>query len=910
MLQLDEALWREISPLLDRALEAEPSERGALIDAVRDERPDVAAALERLLRGQPGMAASGFLETPPAGPAAPSLAGQTLGPYTLVDLLGSGGMGTVWRARRSDGRFEGDVALKLLNLAMLDRAGEERFRREGTLLSRLSHPGIARILDAGVSASGQPFLVLELVDGSLLDQHANAARLGVRARLELFTQVADAVAHAHSNLVVHRDLKPSNILVDRQGRVKLLDFGIATLLDEAGETRTLTSSRALTPAYAAPEQVQGQPVTTATDVYALGVLLYELLCGAHPTARGEATPAEAIRALAEREPARPSEVVAWLAPEAPETTRLLAERGTTRERLGRALRGDLDTILGKALKKLPGERYATAAELADDVRRHLADKPVRARPDSAWYRTRKFVARHRLEVAAATAIALALIAGTALAVAQARRSARERDRALGDLRRAEITNDFSGFLLSEATPAGKPISKADLLARGEEMIDRRFAGDPPLRVHMLLALSEHYYENSQFDAWRRSVERAFALSRALPDVRQRSLAGCVMALATAEAGDHEGAGRLLTGALADLQREPDSAAEEARCRVAESSAAYMAGDPIRAMRAGERALELEVARRGPPGREREALAALANAYASGGRFAAADRTYRQLMALVEAQGLDRTNAAANYLNSWAVSLQAAGQHARAVGLAERAVALDRGLDADKGAPPNALSTLASALSYVGRHEAAIAAAGEAVVKAREADSPIALFWTLGTASRVYLDGGKREAADDSLRELQAVVRDQPKLPVQIHAAMERFLARAALRGGDPGGAVAAVPLARSALERLETAKRPPREVLPVLLVLASALNGSGDFQAGKATAERALPMARERLGEFTRSYDLGAAHLELGIAQAGLKELAAARTSLDAAVANLRESSGESAPETRRALAIRAALER
>ena len=303
-------------------------------------------------------------------------AGQAVGVYTLVRPLGAGGMGTVWLARRSDGRFEGNVAVKLVNLAVFDGLAVERFRREGTLLARLSHPCIARLLDAGVTEAGQPFLVLEYVEGTRLDRYAAERELGVKARLELFLQVTDAVAHAHANLVVHRDLKPSNVLVDTDGRVKLLDFGIATLLEKGstGEPSTLTQAAgpALTPEHAAPEQAVGGVVTTATDVYALGVLLYQLLVGRHPTAPDDdPTHVEILRALAEREPRRPSAVVSQMSPDDPVSRRILKERGTTRDRLARACRGDIDTIVAKALKKSPAERYQTVTALADDIRRHL-----------------------------------------------------------------------------------------------------------------------------------------------------------------------------------------------------------------------------------------------------------------------------------------------------------------------------------------------------------------------------------------------------------------------------------------------------------------------------------------------------------------------------------------------------------
>jgi hypothetical protein len=342
----------------------------------------------------------------------PTLAGQMVGAYRLERPLGVGGMGTVWLGRRSDGRFEGAVAIKLLHLAVLDRLGQERFRREGTLLARLSHPHIARLLDAGVTPAGQPYLVLEYVDGVPIDRYAAARALDVDARLRLFLDVAAAVAHAHENRVVHRDLKPTNILVDRDGHAKLLDFGVATLEATDAEAAPTRTGAALTPEYAAPEQISGEPITPATDVYALGVLLFQLMAGRHPTADADATNAAVLLALAERDAPRPSDTVARL-PDTEASARLFAERGTTRERLQRACKGDLDAIVGTALKKDVAMRYQSAGAFADDVRRYLSGDGVKARGDSRRYRLRKFVARNRLRLGAAAALVTTFVVAAA-----------------------------------------------------------------------------------------------------------------------------------------------------------------------------------------------------------------------------------------------------------------------------------------------------------------------------------------------------------------------------------------------------------------------------------------------------------------------------------------------------------------
>jgi eukaryotic-like serine/threonine-protein kinase len=346
---MNKTRWDAVSPYLDQALELGADERTTWMAGLRAQDPALAADLEALLEEGATAGREGFLEGDAptlADLAPPSLAGQTIGAYTLVSPLGQGGMGTVWRAQRSDGRFEGLAAVKLLNAELLGHSGEERFKREGAFLSRLTHPHIARLLDAGLSPVGQPYLVLEHVAGAHIDQHCDQRRLGIESRLRLFLDVLEAVAHAHASLIVHRDLKPSNVLVSADGQVKLLDFGIAKLLEgEAGSGQasalTREGGRALTPEYAAPEQLTAEAITTATDVYGLGVLLYVLLAVQHPTGASGRSPAELVRAIVEVEPPRPSLAVAAQAPETAGQT--AAHRGTTPEKLRRVLRGDLDT---------------------------------------------------------------------------------------------------------------------------------------------------------------------------------------------------------------------------------------------------------------------------------------------------------------------------------------------------------------------------------------------------------------------------------------------------------------------------------------------------------------------------------------------------------------------------------------
>ncbi len=460
----DPQRWSQLSPLLDELLDLPVRARPARLAELRSHDPALADELAALLTGAESTRGVRFMTDPPDAPA-PSLAGQRLGAYTIESPLGQGGTGTVWRARRDDGRFEGAVAIKLLHLSLLGRAGAERFRREGNILARLTHPNIAHLLDAGVTPGGQPYLVIELVKGERFDRHCDARQLGIEARLDLFDDVLAAVAHAHSHLVIHRDIKPSNIIVTPDGVVKLLDFGIAKLLEkESAEAKstdlTREWGRALTPEYAAPEQLRGEAVTTATDVYALGVLLYELLT--HQLPYPDRRRGQTVATPSATEPPRPSATV-------------------TDASLRRRLAGDLDTITLRAMKADAAERYPTVSAMQDDLARHLSGHPVLARADSWAYRTRKFVGRHRVGSAIVAGVALALVggahaqvavllalaAGAALAVWQARESRAQATAAREAQRRAEAVKQFIASIFTEATPregAGGVVTATDLLA--------------------------------------------------------------------------------------------------------------------------------------------------------------------------------------------------------------------------------------------------------------------------------------------------------------------------------------------------------------------------------------------------------------------------------------------------------------
>lgn len=900
----DKSLWSALSPMIDRALELEGEARRHFLATLSIESPALGDALGHVLAQHERALNAQFLDVPVAvpGDGAPSLAGETIGGYTLERPLGAGGMGSVWLARRTDGRFEGSVAIKLLNLALLDREGQARFRREGTILASLSHPNIARLLDAGVTASGQPYLVLEFVDGLRLDRYADRERLDLAARLRLFLQVADAVAHAHTHFVVHRDLKPSNILVDTDGQVKLLDFGVATLLsDSAGEesrTATTLAGRALTPEYAAPEQVTGRGVTMATDVYALGVLLYQLLVGRHPTAERGAADAEMLLALGTREPPRPSDVVARFDDSDAATRELLEERSATKERLRRACRGDLDAIVLQALKKMPEERYATVQALAADIRRYLAHEPVLAHADSLRYRTAKLIARHRIEASAAAMVVLSLVAGTAIAIRQARASQAERDRAVGSLRRSEAANDLSAFLLSQARPSGKPISNAELLARGESLVNARYGGEPELKVHLLLTLADRYQENQQFADMQRVAQQAYNVSRGFsPPSGLRAYATCFAGFSTLERNDAKAALPLIDQAINELASSPDASEYEGPCRVIESIAWTRAGDFARAIRAGERAVAFEERRAGPPNAIYDPLSALAGAYGAAGRDRDAAAIQQRLFDMLEREGQGRTLRAAVRLNNWSVALQNAGQMLEAADLGARAVAIARAADTEHGASLTMLSTYANALAAVGRHDVAAPILDEAIVKARQAGSAERLLLSLAMAMLSSADAGDLARADALAREM----RSMRGFNTYLTGILQMAEARLASAAGNPNEAA---KWAATGIATLSSATASGFSLLQARLTFAEILNKAGRFADALVPARQAADAARTRQGTASRSWHLGHALLEEAVAKSGLGDVRAARELAADALAQLQATVGPAARTTHRAEAL------
>jgi eukaryotic-like serine/threonine-protein kinase len=478
-MKLAAADWSTALNLLDEALDLPVEDRPAWIESLPPEHRHLLPSLRALLDDRRAIETGEFLKALPplAAAATPAgfAAGDRIGPYTLLRELGQGGMASVWLAERADGAHRRKVALKLPWLGARARAIGERFVREREILSALTHPHIASVLDAGMDGV-QPWLAIEHVQGQPITAHAQARGLGTAARVRLFLQVLQAVQHAHAQLVIHRDLKPANVLVDEQGQVKLLDFGVAKLLADDGAAQeselTRLGGRAMTPQYASPEQVAGRALGTASDVYSLGVLLYELLTGRLPYALKRATAGALEEAILSARIVRPS----------------VASSGKAEQR---ALRGDVDTIVLKALAARPTDRYPSADAFAQDLERHLRSRPILARPDSLAYRLRKLWGRQRLALSAALVVGVAVAGGTGAALWQARQARIEAVRTASVQR--FLLDIFKTSSSRQSDPErARATTARELLDIGAERIGHELADQPDLRLTMLDTLGDLY----------------------------------------------------------------------------------------------------------------------------------------------------------------------------------------------------------------------------------------------------------------------------------------------------------------------------------------------------------------------------------------------------------------------------------
>lgn len=923
--------WKRVSELFEAAVEREPAARADFLAKAAAGDPALAEEVLRLLACDES--AGTFLNTPPGlgssstsdyhlagrhpglrferGPLGPALqspsAGEIVGAYRLLRPLGEGGMGVVWLAERTDGRFQGQAAVKFLSSSVLHRS-EGRFKREGSILSRLAHPHIARLLDAGVSEVGRLYLVLEYVDGESIDTYCDRHRFSLEQRIRLSLEVMQAVAHAHANLIIHRDLKPSNVLVDSEGQVKLLDFGIAKLIEEEGASEASTmltceGELALTPICAAPEQLTGEAVTTATDVYALGILIYQLLSGGHPMGEAIRSPAKLVTTVIQIEAPLMSQAFAERAKDSASAVETASRRGTTPEKLRRMLEGDLDTILAKALKKDPRARYPSVSSMLEDFQRFLGHQPISARPDSLAYRCAKFVRRNRIPVALATVALTATLAGIVTTSIEARRARTQRDFALRQLSRAEAINDLNRFILVQAAPSGKPFTVRELLDRAERVVGKQSAGNQLDRAELLVAIGGHYMSFEDDDNGRRILTEAYDLSRQLSDRMIRAKASCALGAALASAGDLNRAEELVDEGLHELPADPQFDLDRIFCLSRGGEVARERGTPAEAIARiqASRALLSKSSFRSEP-LELTQLIDLAESYRVAGMHFDASAAFEDAWRRLSALGRDDTEQAGTLLNNWGVSLLQIGRPLDSEKILRRAIEISRANTTEDAVSPMLLINYGRALRDLGKLDAAAEYFERGFTKAQRVGQDVVIRQSLLALASIYRAQGDLARAESMLSQVEPRLRRA--LPPG-HIAFASMTSEQALLSQARGQLASALTLATEAVAITQAsvdAGGQGSDFLPAVLVrradLLLQLERPDD---AAADAARALAMLQKSAPPGTLASTLGRAQQALGRALLAQGKRQEAIAALRAAVEHFEAAFGVEHQETRNA---------
>lgn len=912
--------WRTISRLLDEALDLAPEARPAWLDALRARDAEAAAAVAQWLSEFDAMEAERFLsDRAPQATVTAALVGLEVGAYRLLELIGQGGMGTVWLAERRDGQFDHRVAVKVLNAGFLPRAGD-RFAREAAILARLTHPNISRLLDAGVTTSGMPYLILEYVQGVPIDVYCDDGRLGVTERLYRFLDVIAPVAHAHAKLIVHRDLKPANVLVTAEGHVKLLDFGIATLLQADG-TGVVAATRdaALTPAFAAPEQLTGEPVTTATDVYALGVLLFQLLTGRHPVIEKDTTPAALIEAVVHRDSPRASDSVRRFDERDGEAaTTIAAARGTTPVHLAQRLSGDLDTILQKALKRSPEERYASVAAFEDDLRRYLRRQPISARPETLGYRARMFASRHRVPVALAAGVVVALLAGLVGTISQAQRATAqaeradrqaaaataERDFARKQLMRAEAINDLNAFLISDAAPGGETFTARTLLNRAREIVERQAPDDTAIET--LAAIGNLYSTVGETADSAAVLAKAYAASHDSADPAVKARAACEYGSTVVRSGDAARARALVAEGLGALPDDSRFALARMACHSAGAAVENWAGGGDASIaHAKDAQTAAEQSGVLSPLLSLKLTMNLAEAYRIAGRYGDANTAFRDADARLTALGRQDTERASVLLNNWGLVLGSLGRPLDSERMLRRSIAISSARGDAARIEPISWANLAVSLFDLARYDEAVQLAERAVAGAVGRKDPVVRDQAMLMGARALVARGDVARGEAMLNEVEGHFREMfpPTHPAFVAVAIDRIRVRE--KRGDLSGAFEQAGRALALARGDARHQSYERSVLRRRAEIGVKL---GRFEEAKADAERALTLLTALLPDGALAGSIGITSLTLGEALMGLGQRDEARKAFETALRHMDEAIGPTHPQAVRGRRLLAAL--
>ena len=884
---LSPAQRARVDELLDAMFDLPEAERLANLRARRIEDSAVLAEVESLLRA--ASAAGGFLATPPKPPAEELPAeglGVRLGAWRIIHLIGRGGMGEVYEASRADGNFEQRVAIKLLQREAA--AQMVRFQAERQILARLEHPGIARLYDGGVTEDGRPFMVMEFVEGRPITEYCQITQATFEQRIALFTQVCDAVAYAHRNLIVHRDLKPSNILVTPGGAVKLLDFGIAKLLDAQRARVTQAAATPMTPICAAPEQLTGGAVTTATDVYALGLLLFELLCGTHPWMGSDTPVLQAMRTVLQR-PAPSLSKTAEARPNPPVPVRLL--------------RGDLDAIVAKSLRKEPGDRYATVEAMKLDVERSRRGEPVEAREGARLYVISRTLRRYRWVAAAVAAVIVSLAVGLGVAAWQAEKAAQERDAARRDAAREEaVRYNLTGLFRSAISDQGsKSTTAKGMIDSSAQRVLKEYHDQPLLAGQVVLTLADLYGALEDVNGSAALLEGflAEADSRADPfaiaDARQK--------LANIELlrGHADRAAQLLQQAESFWQESPRRFAEERLEGMGIRSRLQRArGDIDGSIATTRDAIAQRIALSGHDNRETALLfSSLAIALGTVNRLPEALKANYETTAIYRALGLgDGLDAQIIVANTGTLEMRD-GHLREAEALLESSVERERALAGDSAAVAAAMSYYGRILSITNRNELAIGVLRQAAEMAGRyagPDSPVSLQARIFLGEALLANADQPEAASTLTAAYEAASAH--------YAAAHPLTLRAEIAVAQLGASQGNYPLAERQLA--EAAAGLHKLGAQSSATLAMALENLGTVESAQGRNMEAQTVLREAVSIREKTPD---DIWELAQAQERLGEALAKSGSTDApallkkASFDLESQLGANHPQTLRAKA-------
>jgi eukaryotic-like serine/threonine-protein kinase len=890
--------WQALSRLLDDALALPVAARLSWLSQLGSEHAALRPVLQDLLTREDLSETSGFLEALPkiSLPAEPPSGtgpkpGDVVGPYRLERLLGSGGMSTVWIAERFDGLLKRKVALKLPQVSGQIAGLAARMERERDILASLQHPHIARLYDTGIARDGHPYLAIEYVDGEPIDRYCTSRQLDLRTRLRLIVQVARAVAFAHAHLVIHRDLKPSNILVDAQGEVHLLDFGIATLLEVRGASGGLQSQSALTrqmgvlltPEYASPEQVRGERAITASDVYSLGINICELLTGRRPY-QVEAVDQISLAAAILEAPATPP-------------SSLAAEPA-----LCRTLRGDLDSIVLKALRKKPQERYATVAELADDIERYLQGGAVRARAGNKWYLARKFVARHRMAAATATMVVAALATGLAGVSWDAHRIALERDYASQAAAREQAIRYYltNMFRASVAAHGQEPTTARAMLDRSAQRVLREYKDDPLVRGKVVESLADLYGALEDVEGARPLLEGFLAQADAERDSEAVAVARQKLANLELLRGNTKRAAQLLDLAEPLWERSLGRFREQRlEGMVIRARLKREQGDLEGSIRTSEAAIRERIALSGLNNRETAILYnSLAITLSALNRNEEALSDYRVALGIYTTLGQAEDIDALIMLANTGTLAARVGRIAEAETLLHSAYRRERAAAGDSAAVAAAMGYFGFVVSQRGRPAEAVPILQEAVSIAEKFTgpaSPLTLRDRLFLAE-AYALGGERDIARTLVHETWTAAQAQYGADHLLTLSAALSAARLTLATGEASSAQAQVDALLPPLRRAGVSAAPALADATLLLGEILIAQGRG---ADAVVALRDSVSMREKL-VWDRSWQLAQVRARLGEAMLQQHD-ARGRSLLKQAVLVLSEQLGPSHLQTLRA---------